>query len=1002
MIPPSSRADEQLQQRLTEAESRAAEAGEIAAQLDREAMLLRLMSDEPDAANLVQQVALVLRDWCGCEAVGIRWHKDQDFPYLEAVGFSPDFVLGENSLCAHHENGDLICDAAGSPVLECMCGNVLTGRVNPSLPFFTSGGSFWTNSTTQFLASEADRQSRTRNHCNGEGYESVALIPLRFGDTVQGLLQLNDKQCNRFTPRLIGSLERMAAVLAMRLTQQEAQTQSQKALEQMQSLASEARETADNLARVVDAMSDWVVIYDRTGTIIRANHNMMTEAGHQVLGLSYRDNFEKRHLRWPDGRPVAPEEMAAHRALQGEVVTNEEMLTTTALGEDRSILTSAAPLYKDGQIDGAVASWRDVSELRRVQNELGTNQEFLQSVLNQMPSGVLVVDAKSHRVLTGNQGMHEIWGRDMTGVVMSDFLQGIHATGPHGDFKSAEDWPVMRAIRGEVVSNEVVRVLRPDGALRHVAANAAPIRDDEGRIFAAVVTATDVTESVQAQEELEHYREHLETLVTARTEEVQGRSRLLESVFNNSLSSLVLLDADFNFIRVNRRYAEACARPIEDFAGHNHFVDYPSDELKAVFEDVVRNRRPWHASGRPFVFPDHPEWETTYWDLSLVPIMDPQGQTELLLFSLQDVTERKRSEALIEQRTAELIASEGKYRDLVESANSAIILWDTSGNLTFANQYAERLFGYEPGELIGKPVTDLIADTPQSGLTAHSLIQSILEQPETFETNENENVTKDGQQLWLSWSNRVMHDGNGQLTGIMAIGTDRTAQHQAERELQEQQRKLRLLAGELALAEQKERQRIATGLHDDISQVLAFAKMKLSAAALEGSPEAVDQAQHEVLSLLDEAIRSTRSLTLELSPPVLAEKGVTGAVEWALQRVGEQHGLSTSLTVAGEMRRLDQDIEITVFQAVKEMLNNIVKHAAAAHVAVALDYGLEALRIVVEDDGNGFNPSSIRTTDTGGFGLLNVRERLTYIGGSLTVDSAPGRGARLEISVPVK
>ncbi len=97
--------------------------------------------------------------------------------------------------------GQFICDSDGYPIQECMCGNVICGKFDPSKPFFTTRGSFWTNCTTELLATttDADRQARTRNRCNGGGYESVALIALRVGEDRLGLLQLNDRRKGRFS-----------------------------------------------------------------------------------------------------------------------------------------------------------------------------------------------------------------------------------------------------------------------------------------------------------------------------------------------------------------------------------------------------------------------------------------------------------------------------------------------------------------------------------------------------------------------------------------------------------------------------------------------------------------------------------------------------------------------------------------------------------------------------------------------------------------------------------
>ena len=171
----------------------------------------------------MSELTTSLQNWSGCEAVGIRLHDGEDYPYYETRGFPPEFVQAEKYLCDYGLDGNILRDGKGDPVLECMCGNVLCARFDPAKPFFTAHGSFWSNCTTTLLASttEADRQARTRNHCNGMGYESVALIPLRYGDQVFGLIQFNDHRPERFTHSLIASFERLADSLAIALLQRQ-------------------------------------------------------------------------------------------------------------------------------------------------------------------------------------------------------------------------------------------------------------------------------------------------------------------------------------------------------------------------------------------------------------------------------------------------------------------------------------------------------------------------------------------------------------------------------------------------------------------------------------------------------------------------------------------------------------------------------------------------------------------------------------------------------------
>jgi PAS domain S-box-containing protein len=166
-----------------------------------------------------------LQRWSGCEAVGIRLRADGDYPYAETRGFSSAFVADESRLCGRGPAGEVLRDGECNPVLKCVCGSVLRGRFDPSQPFFTEYGSFWTNSISALLANmrESDRQVTARSRCCDEQYESLALIPMRAGGEVHGLLQFNDHRPHRFSPELIAKFERMAKNLALALSRREAE-----------------------------------------------------------------------------------------------------------------------------------------------------------------------------------------------------------------------------------------------------------------------------------------------------------------------------------------------------------------------------------------------------------------------------------------------------------------------------------------------------------------------------------------------------------------------------------------------------------------------------------------------------------------------------------------------------------------------------------------------------------------------------------------------------------
>lgn len=157
----------------------------------------------------IEQILRTVKKFTGVSAVGIRLREDHDYPYFYFDGFSDVHMKKEHSLYGYDEEGNLITDSEGRPVLDCMCGVILRGETDPGKPFFTERGSFVSNNTTRLIktAPKGDRKIKTRNVCNTEGYESVALIPLRSKDSIIGLLQLNDENTDMYTDEMIHFLE---------------------------------------------------------------------------------------------------------------------------------------------------------------------------------------------------------------------------------------------------------------------------------------------------------------------------------------------------------------------------------------------------------------------------------------------------------------------------------------------------------------------------------------------------------------------------------------------------------------------------------------------------------------------------------------------------------------------------------------------------------------------------------------------------------------------------
>jgi PAS domain S-box-containing protein len=179
--------------------------------------ILELLNERVVGIDNVRRIVELVKNSTGLEAVGIRLRRDEDFPYVVALGFPENFIKSENSVCSRNNCGEIMRDHNGNAILECMCGEIINGKTDPSLPFFTSGGSFWTNCRSNLVASARGTEIKhlLRRRFTLHGYESMAIIPLRFGPEVVGLLQFNDTRENCFYPEMIRFFEEIGCIIGV-------------------------------------------------------------------------------------------------------------------------------------------------------------------------------------------------------------------------------------------------------------------------------------------------------------------------------------------------------------------------------------------------------------------------------------------------------------------------------------------------------------------------------------------------------------------------------------------------------------------------------------------------------------------------------------------------------------------------------------------------------------------------------------------------------------------
>ncbi len=219
----------------------------------------------------------------------------------------------------------------------------------------------------------------------------------------------------------------------------------------------------------------------------------------------------------------------------------------------------------------------------------------------------------------------------------------------------------------------------------------------------------------------------------------------------------------------------------------------------------------------------------------------------------------------------------------------------------------------------------------------------------------------------------------------------------------EQAKKLRLLSAQLSLAEEAERRRIAEMLHEDLQQLLVAARMQLAALCKTRDAGEREPIAREIADVLERSFKLTRSLSVELAPPVLYEHGLAAALEWLAAETGKNYNVKITLEADSSANPEAADVRIFLFRAVRELLLNSVKHAVGSAVHITMRcLRPDRVRIIVADAGPGFDPTSLDDKRTGSqtFGLLNIRDRARSFGGKFRINSGLMRGTRITLCLP--
>jgi PAS domain S-box-containing protein len=627
----------------------------------------------------------------------------------------------------------------------------------------------------------------------------------------------------------------------------------------------------------------------------------------------------------------------------------QEMRVHTPSGRFRDCLYTAEMIEYEGQ-PHILSMAIDITQRKKAQEALRVERDKLQALMdgiNRAGIGIDIIGA-NYEVLFQNKIVEEECG-EPRGKCCYEHYMALE--------QPCEQCPVMEAIK----ENKTVSAEQENNG-RYYQVFSAPLPDTDGTVSKAIEIVLEITERKRA-------------------EEAMKKSSI---IIDSTSDAVITTDIAGNITFWNKGAEIIYGYQKEEAIGKPVSILYKDEDLhilEAMIADLLEGK-------------DIPGIEATCIDknhqdieilLSLTSIRDEDGNITELVGITKDITERKKSEEEIER-----IFNMTDYMICIASLN---------GYFKRINSSFEQTLGYSSEELLKKPFFDFIH--PDDKEKTKAVVEEELSRGSKVIGFENRYRCKDGSYKWLSWTSHPVVD-----EGITyAIAYDVTERKKAQQKLLEYQRQLKSLASELLLAEERERRRIATGVHDDIGQKLALAKLELQSIQATVSESDVSASIGHACELIDNGIQDSRSLAFDLSNPVLYEVGFTAAVESLLtERMMQKSGINTEFKSKIRKLNLSQDISIVLFQAVRELLTNVVKHANANKVKVCIDKSDHRAQVIVEDDGVGFELSGLKSPDKekGGFGLFNVKERLEYLGGSFDIESKPGQGTRVTMAVPLE
>lgn len=767
------------------------------------------------------------------------------------------------------------------------------------------------------------------------------------------------------------------------------------------------------------AQNSPLVYFDRDFNFVRVN-----EAYARTCGYRPEEMIGKNHFAlYPD-----PEDEAVFARVRdaGDPVAYHDKPFVFPNQPERGVTwwdwTLNPVKDSSGLVTSLVFSLFETTERKRMEQELRQSVNRYRLLAETMLQGVVHQDATG-TIIAMNPAAEQILGKSREEFLGSSSVkEEFHALRADGTPFPGGEHPAMVALRTRVpVRNVVMGVFNPRrNEYRWLNIDAVPLLPGDKSPSVEVYTVfADITEKRQTEETLLQVLANLEQRVAARTEELAQTVAALRtseeryrSVVEDQTELIARFRPDGTYTFVNEVFCRFFGRHYREIVGTCWLPQAVPDDpplIESVLQRISRDNPVVTIENRVIDAAGAIRW------MQFVNrgFFGEHGELRETQAVGRDITPRKQAEEAYEESTRH-------FSTIFHASPIAIgISHCDTGKFLKVNEAFQNLFGYARDEIIGRTSAELeLWPRPEerarmvaalqeqgrvqqfeaeyrhkSGSSGHLLIAveqlNLAGEQCLMGLFSDITARKLAETLLANLNQQLEQQVAARTTELTMINTSLTREIgerlRIERDILEQQQRLQEMAQEMALAEDRERDRIAAELHDQVNQRLVLAKMRVEALARKLVLPAQEKSAEGICDLLAQTIADTRSLTAQIRPPLLAGAGLEAALEWLGEELQEQYGLRMELYDDHEPKVLEYGLRSFVFQAVRELLVNVAKHAGVPSARVEMKRDGSHLVITVADQGSGFDPVAVqsRKARSGGYGLFTVRQKIEYLGGGV-------------------